>query len=63
MPVSRVSSHRLPQNEEPQCGAKAGLGKHIEYMRSLARTEHGGRAMCVQGQEPCTVWPIREKRM
>lgn len=49
MPVSRVRSHRLPQNEEPRRGAKAGLGKHTERMRSLACAEDGGRDTCMQG--------------
>lgn len=47
--MSRVRSHRLPQNEEPHCSAKAALGKHTESMQRLARTEDGGRDVCVQG--------------
>lgn len=49
MPVSRVRSHQLPQNEDPHRGAKTGLAKHTERMRSLARTEGGRRDMCMGG--------------
>lgn len=72
--MSRVRSHRLPQNEEPHRGAKAGLGKHTERMRSLARTKAGGihvyGNMCMVGgcvsflkEKQRTVWPVRDKRM